>query len=146
MLNEYYAKTFKTKYICFYFFMYILYTSVFLLLIMFFSCISISSLSYIQRFLSRRKLVKTLLHTQLKQTNLKNGRYISTEIPKEGFNDTVFQHFLDELKHCNSDMQMDWQLLVSVFLCLYSIYLFVMLPFCFISFVILQYFSLLLQD
>ena len=107
MLNEYYAKTFKTKYICFYFFMYILYTSVFLLLIMFFSCISISSLSYIQRFLSRRKLVKTLLHTQLKQTNLKNEHYISTEIPKEGFNDTVFQHFLDELKHCNSDMQMD---------------------------------------
>ena len=51
--------------------------------------------------------MKTLLRTQLKQTNLKNGRYISTEIPKEGFNDTVFQHFLDELKRCNSDMQMD---------------------------------------
>ena len=107
MLNEYYGKTLKQNTFAFIFFIYILYTSVFLLLIMFFSCISLSSLSYIQRFLSRRKLVKTLLHTQLKQTNLKNGLYISTEIPKEGFNDAVFQHFLDELKHCNSDMQMD---------------------------------------
>ena len=44
------------------------------------------------------KLVKTLLHTQLKQMNLKNWLYIST---KQGFNGAVFQHFVDELKHCN---------------------------------------------
>ena len=47
------------------------------------------------------KLVKTLLHTQLKQMNLKNWLYISK---KQGFNGAVFQHFVDELKHCNHDM------------------------------------------
>ena len=50
------------------------------------------------------KLIKTLLHTQLKQTNLENRLYISTKSLKEGFNDTVFQHFVDKLKHCNPDM------------------------------------------
>ena len=67
---------------------------------------------------------------------------------------TVFQHFMDELKHCNLDMQMDLQLLVPVFLCLYSIYL-VKLPFrmtffhnvfCLSFSMNLQYFSPLLQD
>ena len=38
------------------------------------------------------KLVKTLLCTQLKQTNLEIES-------KKGFNETVFQHFVDELKH-----------------------------------------------
>ena len=37
-----------------------------------FSCISMSSLSYIQRFFSKMKLVKILLRTELKQTNLEN--------------------------------------------------------------------------
>ena len=37
--------------------------------------------------------------TQLKQTNLENWFHISTESPKEGFNDTVFQHFMDKLKY-----------------------------------------------
>ena len=46
------------------------------------------------------KLVKTSLHTQLKQTNLKID-FISQQQP---FNDTVLQHFMDELKHCNVDM------------------------------------------
>ena len=39
----------------------------------------------------------------LKQTNLENRLHISTESPKEDFNDTVFQHshgwVMDELKH-----------------------------------------------
>ena len=61
------------------------------------------------------KLVKTLLCTQLKQTNQENWLNISTESPKEGFNETVFQHFMDELKYCNLNMQMDFQLLVPVF-------------------------------
>ena len=30
---------------------------------------------------------------------MENYCHISTESPKEGFNDTVFQHFVDELKH-----------------------------------------------
>ena len=63
-----------------------------------------------------------MLHTQLKQTNLENWLHISRE-SQEGFNDTDLQHIVNELKHCNSDMQMDLQLLVPVFLCLYSIYL-----------------------
>ena len=55
-----------------------------------------SSLLYVQtRYFSKRKLVKTLLHTQLKQTNLKNRFHISTENLQEGFNDTDFQHFVD---------------------------------------------------
>ena len=42
--------------------------------------------------------MKTSLRTQLKQTNLENQFHISTESPKEGFSDTVFQHFVDKLK------------------------------------------------
>ena len=71
---------------------------------MFFSCINRSSLSCVQRLFSKMKLVKTSLRTQLKQTNLENRLHILTEKPKEGFNETVFPHFMDELKHCNSVM------------------------------------------
>ena len=39
---------------------------------MFFSYISTSSLSYVRRFFSERKLMKTSLHTQLKQNNLED--------------------------------------------------------------------------
>ena len=45
-------------------------------------CVSMYRLSCIQRFFYKMKLVKTLLHTQLKQTNLENQRHISTESPK----------------------------------------------------------------
>ena len=55
------------------------------------------------------KLVETSIRTQLKQANLENRLHISTENPKEGFNDTAFQHFVDELKHYNPDMVMDLQ-------------------------------------
>ena len=68
------------------------------------------------------------------QTNQENQLHISTESPK-GFNDTVFQHFVDELKYCNLDMPIDLQLLVSVFLCLYSMYLVAMLYFRMIFFI-----------
>ena len=75
------------------------------------------SLSCIQRFFFKIQLVKNLLHTQLKQTSLKIGIIFQTQSSKKAFHDTIFQHFVDELKHCNSDMQMDLQLL-PVFLCL----------------------------
>ena len=91
------------------------------------------SLPCVQRFFSKMKLAKTSLRTQLTQTNLECRLHISNESPKECFNDTVSQHFVDELKHCNSDMRMDLQLLVPVFLCLYLIYLDI-LPFRMISF------------
>ena len=55
-----------------------------------FSCLSKSSLSCIQRFFSKMKLVKTSFRTQLKQTNLENRFHISTESLKEGFNDIFF--------------------------------------------------------
>ena len=42
---------------------------------------------------------------------------MSTESPKEGFNDTVFQQFVDELKHYFQHF------------CVYRQYVFVMLPF-----------------
>ena len=35
----------------------------------------------------------------LQQTNLGNHLHASTESPKEDFNDTVFQHLVNELKH-----------------------------------------------
>ena len=71
------------------------------------------------------KLLKTLLHAQSKQTNLENRLHISTESPKEDFDDTVFQHSVDELKHCNTN---GLTISFSIF-CLYSMYLFVLLPF-----------------
>ena len=59
-----------------------------------------SSLSSVQRFLSNKmKLVKTLLPTQLKHTNLEIDLIFQTVSSKEGFNDTISQHFQDELKH-----------------------------------------------
>ena len=44
-----------------------------------FSCISTSSLSYVQRFSSKRELVKIFLCTPLKQINPENGLHIATE-------------------------------------------------------------------
>ena len=65
--------------------------------------------------------------TQLKQSKLENQLHISTEKAKYSFNDTAFQHFIDEL--------------VTVFLSLNSVEVVVMLPFkmiffmaCFASF------------
>ena len=87
-----------------------------------FSFISVSSFSCVQRLVSKMELVKTLLHSQLKETNLENWPHILTESPKEGFHDIAFQHIVDESKHCNPDMQMNLKL-VPVFLCLYGIYL-----------------------
>ena len=119
-----------------------------------FLCIGMSCLSCIQSFFSKMKLVKTSLRTQLKQTNLENQLHISTESPKKAFNYTVFQHYLVELKLCNSNMWMNLQLLVLAILYLYSIYLVAMLSFriifchnlfCFLFLVNLQYFSPLLE-
>ena len=60
------------------------------------------------------KLVKfCYVAIQLKQTNLENRLHILIESPNEGFNDTISRHFVDELKHCNSDVQMDLHLITS---------------------------------
>ena len=54
--------------------------------------------------------------------NLENWARISAKSPKEGFNDTVFQHLMVELKHSNLDIQMDLQLIVpSIFVFIFSI-------------------------
>ena len=74
------------------------------------------------------ELVKTLLCTQLKPANQENRFHISAESPKEGFKVTIFQHLIEELKHCKLGVQTDIKL-VPVFLCLYSVCLVVMLPF-----------------
>ena len=98
--------------------------------------ISASRFSCVQRSFSKMKLVKTLLRTQLKQTNLESSLHTPIEIK------IVFQNFVGEWEHCNPDIQINLQQVLA-FLCLYSIYLVVMLPFtmtffqnvfCFISF------------
>ena len=76
----------------------------------FFSFICMSSLSCVQRCLSKKKLVKTLLHTQLKQTYPKPQLHILAEII------VLSIIFVDELRHCNLDMHRDLHLLVPVFL------------------------------
>ena len=42
------------------------------------------------------RLVKMLLHPQFKHTNLENQLHTSAESPNKGFNDTVFQYFVDK--------------------------------------------------
>ena len=54
-----------------------------------FSCISTSSLTCVPKIFYKMKLVKILLRTELKKPNLENRLHISTESPKEGFNETV---------------------------------------------------------
>ena len=68
------------------------------------------------------KLVKTLLRTQLKQTNLEIWLYISTKNLKEGFNATGFQHF------CKCIYANEVTTSSSICGC-YLIYLVAMLPF-----------------
>ena len=65
-----------------------------------------TSLSCIQRLFSTMKLVKTGKLNQNKLT-WKTDFIFQTKSPKEGFNNSVFQHFVDELKHCNPDMRID---------------------------------------
>ena len=61
------------------------------------------------------KLIKTWLRNQLKQTSHENLLYITTDSMKEGLDNIVFEHFVDELKHRNLDIRMNlW--LVPVFL------------------------------
>ena len=55
-----------------------------------------SSLSCVQRSFSKMKLAKTLMCTQLKQINQENWLCTPIESLKEGFNDTLFQNFVDE--------------------------------------------------
>ena len=55
-------------------------------------------MSCIEIFFFKIKLMKSLLCTQLKLTNLENRIPISTASSKEYFDDTVFLHFVDELK------------------------------------------------
>ena len=72
------------------------------------------------------------------------------------FNGAVFQHFVDELKHCNHDMWMDIQLVAIFFVFIFNIFgcyvtlkndLFFIICFGLFSFLVsLKYFSPLLQD
>ena len=78
---------------------YIVYFSAFTSHKILFSCIKVHLVCHVLKLFSKIKLVKTQLCVQLKQTNLKSQLYVSTESQKEGFNETVFQNFVDELKH-----------------------------------------------
>ena len=94
MRNEYYTKLYKTIHpinvLNLILFLYGVYFGVVSSHKIFFSCISMSSLTCVQRFCSKMRLVKTFLCTQLKQTNLENQLHVSTKGPKEGFNGTAF--------------------------------------------------------
>ena len=125
--QKYYNKIYLNYVLAPIFFFYILCTYLLLFLIKYSFHVKVCLVCHLQRFFPKMELVKTSLPTQLKQTNLENQLHISAESPK-GFNDTVFQHFVDELKHCKQGVWTDIQL-VPVFLCLYLIYLVVMLPF-----------------
>ena len=57
--------------------------------------------------------VKTFMHCCIFNKNILTSEInpISSKVlSSKGFNDTVFHHFLNELKHCNPDMQMELQL------------------------------------
>ena len=69
--------------------------------------------------------MKTSLHTQLNQANLENRLHNSTENLKEGFKDTVFQHFVDELRRYNQDMRID----SSIFVFIFNIYCYIYVTF-----------------
>ena len=66
---------------------------------MLFSCIITSSLSCVQDSIVNEAGKNLVMY--LKQTNLENCLHTSTENPKEDFNDTVFQHLVNELKSYN---------------------------------------------
>ena len=67
-------------------------------------------------------MVKTSLRSQLKQTNLENRFHISTESLKEGFIDTVFQHFVDKLKYYFGYANRRTTTGASVFMFLFNIF------------------------
>ena len=69
----------------------------------------------VERFFSKVTLVRTMLRTQLKQT-WKIDLIFQRESSNKGFNDIIFQQFVDELEHCHPDIRMDLQL-DPVFLC-----------------------------
>ena len=69
----------------------------------------------VERFFSKVTLVRTMLRTQLKQT-WKIDLIFQRESTNKGFNEIIFQQFVDELKHWNPDIRMDLQLDL-VFLC-----------------------------
>ena len=62
------------------------------------------STAYVERFFSKRKLVKARLRNQLSQVNLENLLFIATEAPKTGFTDSEYYFFVDELKKNNVRM------------------------------------------
>ena len=64
------------------------------------------SVACVECFFSELKLVKTRLRNQLSQTTLKSLLRIATESPKEGFSDSQYKYFVNELKKNNPTMRM----------------------------------------
>ena len=52
----------------------------------------------VERLFSRMKLIKTRLRNQLSQVRLDQLLRISTESPKDDYNDNVYEYFVDELQ------------------------------------------------
>ena len=51
-----------------------------------------------ERLFSKLKLVKNCLRNQSSQTALESHLMIATESPKDGFDEIIFERFVDELK------------------------------------------------
>ena len=74
------------------------------------------SAACVERFFSKLKLVKTRLRNQLSQTTLESLLRIATESPKEGFSDSQYEYFFDELKKNNPKMKMSlWSFCFFIF-------------------------------
>ena len=65
------------------------------------------SVACVERFFSKMKLVKTRLRNQLSQVTLENLLFIATESRKDGFDDKIYEYFVDELCCRNPKMRMD---------------------------------------
>jgi len=59
------------------------------------------SAACVERLFSKMKLLKTRLRNQLSQTSLESILRISTEAPIDGFSDSDYEHFVNELKKSN---------------------------------------------
>ena len=63
------------------------------------------STACVERLFSKMKLIKTCSRNKLAQVKLDQLLRISTESPHDGFDDNVYEYFVDELKKLNPNMR-----------------------------------------
>lgn len=65
------------------------------------------SVACVERLFSKMKLIKTRLRNKLAQVKLDQLLRIGTESPPDGFDDNVYEYFVDELKKLNPNMRIE---------------------------------------